>query len=255
MEKYKNILDVFLFAKDKGMCTTPYCTTCGSMDFRNMCKNIGSDNIIRLVKNVTDEELDKTSAFLWYDPLKILLIDGYPIDMNCPIKRRFDKGIDWLTTTNKEKEIILSPNCRVTGVIGSIFEENNVDVLVLFEYVGLAELPIRMRSFMKEHEIPYDEDSCVYNKKSNENIKSFYYVRTIETGRKLENVSKIICSTLDKIAAEGYNSIAMNGVKTLGYSELDNVRIINKWLSLHPESSIKTIRLVDKRGGFNKISI
>lgn len=158
MGNFRNILDVFLYAKDKGMCTTPYCTTCGAMEFSNMCRNIGDENICRLVRHVTEKELDKVSAYLWYDPLKILIIDGCCIDESCPIMKRFDKGIDWLTTISKKKTIVSSSFCNIVGVIGSIFEETNVEAVVLFEYVGLAELPVRMRSFMKEHEIPYDED-------------------------------------------------------------------------------------------------
>lgn len=168
--------------------------------------------------------------------------------------RRNDKDIEWPTATSSEKEIVSTPCCRITGVIGSIFEETQVDVVVLFEYIGLADLSRKIRLFLDRYKIPHEQDSCVANRDPHEKIKAYYYVRTNTSGGKLKNVSEIICSTLDKIAAEGYSSIAMNGVKTQGYSELDNVQIINNWLTHHPESSIKYIRLVDKRGGFNKLS-
>ena len=73
---------------------------------------------------------------------------------------------------------------------------------------------------------------------------------------KVDEVTKVIVKALSLISSKGYKSVAMNGVKTLGYSssELDNLKIIIDWFKQNPGSSINTIHLVDKNGGFNKLS-
>ena len=47
---FRNILDLFLYAKEQNMCTSLFCTTCGAMAYRSMCKEIGKDRIKYLIE-------------------------------------------------------------------------------------------------------------------------------------------------------------------------------------------------------------
>ena len=47
---FRNILDLFLYAKEQNMCTSLFCTTRGVMAYRSMCKEIGKDRIKYLIE-------------------------------------------------------------------------------------------------------------------------------------------------------------------------------------------------------------
>ncbi len=256
-DNFRTILDVFLYAKEQRMCTTPFCTTCGAMMFRSMCKGIGADKIKNLIESVTDEDLENMPSAIkyhgWYGPLRILLYDGFSADPDCPMMRWFIDGEEVHSVTCKKKLILEMPFHKVFGVIGSIFNNVECEVTALFQYNGYSSFQVEMRKYLTTYQIPPVHGTLKESGVMPSDIKAIYYAETSQTLGKVKEVGLLIDNMLTLLSSKGYQSISMNGVKTLGYSELDNLRIIEKWFRQHPQSSIHTIHLVDKRGGFNKL--
>lgn len=141
-----------------------------------------------------------------------------------------------------DTEVLLceNPRCQIIGVKGSIWQEKEVEVVALFEYIGLAALRAEMYLFLTKHNMPSDQVAFA----SFEAAPDVYY-----SPARSGSIEKM----LDFVSERGYTSLAMNGVRMRDFSELRNLRIICDWLERHPESPIRTIRLVDLRGGFCKV--
>ena len=254
---FRTILDVFLYAKEQKMCTTPFCTTCGAMDFRSMCKGVGAEKIKHLIESVTDEDLENMPSIIkyhgWYGPLRILLYDGFSADPDCPMMKWFNDGEEVHLATCTKKLVLEMPSHKVFGVIGSIFKNTECEVTVLFQYNGYSNFQVEMKRYLATYQIPHVHGTLKETGVMPPNVKAIYYAQTLQTSGKVKEVGLLIDDVLSLLSSKGYQSVAMNGVKTLGYSELDNLRIIEKWFRLNPQSSIQTIHLVDKRGGFNQL--
>lgn len=253
--KFKNILDVFLFVKEQNMCTSPFCTTCGAMDYRKLCRGIGPDRIRNLIESVTEEDLEHMPYSIryhgWYEPLRILLIDGFSADSNCPMMNWYNDGEEVHMATCTKKLILEMPSHKVYGVIGSIFKNSECEVTALFQYNGYSNFRFEMGTFLTSYQIIPANDVLKESGPMPLNVKAIYYAQTSQTLGKVKEVGHIIDKALTILSSKGYQSVAMNGVQTLGYSELDNLNIIKRWFEQHPLSSIHTLHLVDKRGGFN----
>lgn len=134
---FKNIIDLFLYAKEQNMCTTLFCTTCGAMEFRHMCIEIGKVEIKRLIECVTDEEIKQIPESLtywdWYDPLRLLQYEGFHAEPNCPMMRWFSEGDVAHRTTCTKKLIYEMGRHKVFGIIGSIFNNSECEVTAIFQ--------------------------------------------------------------------------------------------------------------------------
>ena len=254
---FQNILDLFVYAKEQNMCTTLFCTTCGARDFRTMCNEIGTDKIKDLIECVTDEDLENMPSAIkkggWYEPLRILLYDGFRADPNCPMMRWFRDGEEVHMTSCTKKLILEMDTHKVYGIIGSIFNNTECEVTALFQYNGCATLPAEMSEFLRRYQIPAVHGVLIESGLLPPVVKAVYYAQTFQALEKVKEVERIIDEALTLLSSKGYNSVAMNGVRTLGYTEFDNLLIIKRWFERHPESSIHTMHLVDKRGGFNRL--
>ena len=140
------------------------------------------------------------------------------------------------------------------AVQGSIFEEKSVDVLAFFQYYGCAKLPIDLLRYMDEQRYEFAEKVFTPCEGKQGDVKDWYFVDSHKSVVDEAEANDMIWDFLDAVAKKGYSSIAMNGIRTDGDSEYDNVRAIREWAVAHPGSSIKTVLLVDLRGGFNKLA-
>lgn len=75
------------YGRSNNLCMKPFCTTCGSMAFRKLCKDtIGLNNIHTMIKAVTQKELAEHKYKDWLDPLRIILHEfGYTFQEACPL--------------------------------------------------------------------------------------------------------------------------------------------------------------------------
>ncbi|MBR5703291.1 MAG: hypothetical protein IKX45_03470 [Bacteroidales bacterium] len=140
------------------------------------------------------------------------------------------------------------------AIQGSIFDEKDVDVLALFRYPGLAALPINIKCFLFNKGLEEEQNVLLHCEGKHGNVKAVYYVDSIESTVKEEEATYLIHKLLDAVSKARYTSIAMNGIRMSYSSEAEIVRIIRDWVMVHPESPIKTILLVDLKGGFNKLA-
>ena len=261
--KFRNILDLIRYAKMQNMCIYFLCTISGSMEFRKLCKQIGAEQITKLIEAVTEQNLKRKPRNIefkeCYEALKIILNDGFNADPNCPMMRWYNDIEKYRGTTSKAL-LHEEANHKIYAVQGSIFRNNECEVTALFQYPDVVtsthdmDLNTEMAKFLGVYNF---SDSIDGLKETGimptNNVKAIYYAQTsMEVGE----VAKVIVKALSLISSKGYKSVAMNGVKTLGYSssELDNLKIIIDWFKQNPDSSINTIHLVDKNGGFNKLS-
>ena len=254
MDNYNNILDFFLYVKDMKMCTTPFCSTCGAMEYRNLCKKLGKDRVKELLEATTTEDLSHVNPALWYDPMTIMLYDGFKCKKESPIMQMYEKGYDWLVIGDAKDILYEKGEFQVYSATGSIFEERNVDVLALFENPGLATLPIRIKEFLNEKKIAEEQSALIPCEGKHGNVKAVYYAKATETKGIVHEVAKLLRKLLDTVSEAGYSTIAMNGIRTQGYSEYDNLRSIKEWIEAHPNTSIRKILLIDKRAGFTKLA-
>lgn len=255
---FRNILDLFLYAKEQNMCTSLFCTTCGAMEFRSMCKEIGKDGIKRLIESVTDQDLEQMPDAIryhgWYEPLRIILSDGYTADRYCPMMRWYRDGEEVHMASYKKKLIFEMDNLKVYGIIGSIFFNTECEVTALFHNNGAsAAFLIDLSEILLTFRVRPTHGLLIESGYMLPNVKAMYYAEALQTTGHVEEVEQLIDEMLSLLSSKGYQSVAMNGVRTLGYSELDNLNIIKRWFKQHPESPIHTMHLVDKRGGFNRL--
>lgn len=140
------------------------------------------------------------------------------------------------------------------AVQGSIFEEQSVDVLALFRNRGLAALPVDIKCFLLDKGLEEKQNILLPCEGTHGDVKAVYYIDNNKSPVDRQRATTMLFDLLDTVSKAGYISIAMNGIRTDGNSEYDNVRAIREWAVAHPGSSIKTVLLVDLRGGFNKLA-
>ena len=140
------------------------------------------------------------------------------------------------------------------AVKGSIFDEMDVDVLALFRNRGLAALPVDIKCFLLEKGLGDAQNVLIPCTGKHGEVKAVYYVDKEKSTVEYWEATSMIHDLLDTVSKAGYASIAMNGIRMSSWSEGENVRIIREWVMDHPGSSIKTVLLVDLRGGFNKLA-
>ena len=252
--KFSNILDLIRYAKEQNMCIYFLCTLSGSMEFRKLCKQIGAEQITKLIEAVTEQNLKRKPRNIefkeCYEALKIILNDGFNANPNCPMMRWYNDIEKYRGTTSKAL-LHEEANHKIYAVQGSIFRNNECEVTALFQYPDVVtstydmDLNTEMAKFLGVYNFSDNIDGLKETGIMPTNkVKAIYYAQTYQTLMKVDEVTKV------------YKSVAMNGVKTLGYSlsELDNLKIIIDWFKQNPGSSINTIHLVDKNGGFNKLS-
>lgn len=252
MIEYKNILDFFVHVRALKLCTNPYCSTCGATEFRNLCMEMGRVKVRELIEATTIDDINKVQPGLWYEPFKLLLIDGYPCSEDCPMMHMYEKGYERLVYGDTKDQILEVNSIKVYAVTGSIFENESVDVLALFQNPGLAELPIKIEMFLKDKALGNVQNVLIPCDGKHGDVKAVYYVNTAKTQGNLSQVASILNDCLNAVSEAGFSSLAMNGIKTRGFSENDNLRIIRDWALSHPDTSIKSIHLVDKRAGFRR---
>lgn len=79
MSTFCSFWDFLTYVKEKNMCTTPGCTTCGCMPFRNFCKNeIGFRDMCELISTVSYREIEDSSPEYWYEPVRIIYDNVFP---------------------------------------------------------------------------------------------------------------------------------------------------------------------------------
>lgn len=253
MRNYFNILDFFLDVREQNLCTTPFCSTCGAMEFRSLCKELGKDKVKELLEATTMEDLLKVHPDLWFDPFKIMLIDGFQCDTGCPIMLQYEKGYEFLVLGNTRDLVYEKESFQVYAVTGNIFEEQTTDVLALFQNPGMVDFPVKVNRFFKDNDLSIAQNVLIPCSGKHGNVKAVYYVNTAKTHGVFREVSNILYAFLDAVSAAGLSSIAMNGIRTLGDSESDNLQIIKEWFMVHLDTSIKTLLLIDKRAGFRRL--
>lgn len=264
--KFRNILDLIRYAKKQNMCIEFLCTIFGTIEFRNLCKQIGAEQITKLIETVTEQNLIRKPRGIefieCYNALKIILNDGFNADPNCPMMRWYNDIEKNRGTTSK---VLLheEANHKIYAVQGDIFKNHECEVTALFQYPDVVtstydmDLNTEMAKFLGVYNFSDNIDGLKETGiMPTNNVKAIYYAQTYQTSMEVGEVTKVIVKALSLISSKGYKSVAMNGVKTLGYSssELDNLKIIIDWFKQNPGSSINTIHLVDKNGGFNKLS-
>ena len=254
MKEFNNILDFFIHVREHNLCTTPYCTTCGAMEYRNLCKGMGVEKVRELIEATTAEDIKNARPELWYDPFKILLIDGFICDEGCPMMQMYEMGYERLVYGDTMDLILEVNSIKVYAVTGSIFEKESVDVLGLFQNPGLAALPIKIDDFLREKSFGNVQNVLIPCDGKHGDVKAIYYVNTSGTHGDTHEVAKILQAFLDSVTQAGFSTIAMNGIKTRGFSESDNLRIIRDWALSHTDSPIRSILMVDKRAGFKRLA-
>ena len=74
----KTFPELIEYTKKHNMCIVPGCTTCGSMPFRELCRNeIGFDNICFVVRNVTPTCFHEYYTLDWMYAATILDVEFY----------------------------------------------------------------------------------------------------------------------------------------------------------------------------------
>lgn len=265
--KFSNILDLIRYAKEQNMCIYFLCTISGSMEFRKLCKQIGAEQITKLIEAVTEQNLKRKPCGIefkeCYEALKIILNDGFNADPNCPMMRWYNNFDRFHGVAYKKVLLHEEDNHKIYAVQGDIFKNHECEVTALFQYPDVVtstydmDLNTEMAKFLGVYNFSDNIDGLKETGIMPTNkVKAIYYAQTYQTLMKVDEVTKVIVKALSLISSKGYKSVAMNGVKTLGYSssELDNLKIIIDWFKQNPGSSINTIHLVDKNGGFNKLS-
>jgi len=251
---FVNIFDLFDLARARNLCTKYLCTTCGAMDFRRLCGELGPKRLSAMIAAVTEEMLDTHRVDEWYEPLRTILGDFGAIDRDCPMMRRFEKGWDWLTMQH-EKMLWENGQRQVRGITGSVFDENAVDGLALFRPVACSALAADIPGFVgKFGEVVHG--SMIDVTGGCGGLKWLYYGdRLSESCCSKSEIERLIAKALDELSSRGCRSVSMNGIRSKGHSERDNLDCVVRWFVRNTESSIKMVRLVDKRGGFVRMKI
>ncbi|MBR5119322.1 MAG: hypothetical protein IK100_11875 [Muribaculaceae bacterium] len=231
------------------------------MEFRNLCKQIGAEKITRLIESVTEESFKRKPRGIEFrechEALKIILNDGFSANPSCPMMIWYN-NIEQYNVTNK-KVLHEEANHKIYAATGDIFRNNECEVTALFQYPNVATSTFNtdMAKFLGCYSFSDNKEGLKETGiMPTKNVKAIYYSKTDQTSMEFGKVNKVIADALSLLSSKGYKSVAMNGVKTLGFSlsELDNLKIIINWFRQNPNSSINTIHLVDKNGGFNKLS-
>ena len=263
--KFNNIFDLIRYAKKQNMCITYLCIISGSIEFRNLCKEVGAEQITKLIESVTEQNLMRKPRGIEFseclEAMKIILNDGFSADPNCPMMRWYNKR--YRGTVPKEL-LHEEANHKIYGVTGDIFRNNECEVTALFQYADNIsstydmDFNTKMAKFLDCYNFSDNIDGLKETGiMPTNNVKAIYYAPTQQSSMDLSLVAtEVITKALSLISSKGYKSVAMNGVKTLGSptSELDNLQIIINWFRQNPNTSINTINLVDKNGSFNKLS-
>ena len=260
MENFRTILDLFIYVDDKNMCTNLYCTTCGAMDYRNMCKYLGFTRIKELIEATTEEDfldfLQNNPSTPWIEPFKILLHDGFRADPQCFMMSIYDEGagIYWY---GRVKELLMEINgVKVYAVSGNVFRSYGCEVIAIFNRYRLEAVSYDSYDLLAAF---HNSEEGVFFTKDNmpESCRALYcrnMHRRFTDGKELySEVESFIVDLLHSLSLNRYKSVSMNGLVTYGYSELDNVKFIINWIKNNPCTSIEEIVLVDKDGGFNRL--
>lgn len=253
MTSYTNILEFFSYVRDLNLCTTPFCTTCGAQEFRSLCKDLGQNQIKLLIESTRIEDLKKVSPILWYDPITIILYDGFIFDRTCALMTVYKKGIQYLLYGDQKIIIQKIGDTHIYSKTGSILDEDSSDVIGIFDNPGFYSLSFDIRQFFENKQIGNSPKQLINCVGKQGNVKAIYYAKTHDTLGIVENVKNYIYAFLETVSAADFSSVSLNGIKTKGDSEFDNLRIISTWISEHPGTPIKDIVLVDKRSGFIRL--
>lgn len=69
-----DFFELIEYARLKNMCTKLFCTTCGALEFRKLCREtIGKEQMILILNAVNEEEVNKHQFKSWYEPLTVIL--------------------------------------------------------------------------------------------------------------------------------------------------------------------------------------
>ena len=260
MEDFRTILDLFVYVHEKNMCTNPYCTTCGAMAYRNYCKSLGFTAIKELIETTTEKDFlcfMKENPFAdWVEPLKTLLHDGFSADPHCYMMKIYDDGAG-LWMYGREKELLFEiDGVKISAVSGNVLRCYGCEVIAIFNRYNLGAVSYESHKLL-ENLHNSEKGAFITKDDLPGNCRALYFRETHENvfdGKKLfAEVENILVNLLDALSTNGYKSVSMNGIRTCGYSELDNIRIIFNWIRNTPISSLKEIVLVDKDGGFNSL--
>lgn len=261
MEKLQTILDLFAYVHKNNMCTNPYCTTCGAMEYRNMCKGLGLAKIRELIEATTEKDFlyfKEANPFTpWVEPFKTLLLDGFCADPKSTMMAIYDDG-SGLWRYGRAKELLLEINgVKVYAVSGNVFRSYGCEVIAIFNKHSLQAVSHEYQK-LKADLYPSKEGVFFTKDSMPDNCCAFYLKNTYgsimdESKELFKEVETILSNLLVSLSLKGYKSVSMNGLRTSGYSEFDNLRIIINWIHNNPKTSLKEIVLVDKDGGFNQL--
>lgn len=129
---------------------------------------------------------------------------------------------------------------RIVGVTGSLFDEVGVEALVTHKPIGLAAFRFGLDAYMRRVGA-HRTEGCVHHVSGGAGT-----VRYLIDGQNIED-DLTLCSQLE------VRTVAMNGIRTDGYGERDNVVEIIRWWQLNPAAPLLEVRLIDLRGGFVRL--
>ena len=88
---FNNFVDVVYYARASNMCMSLGCTTCGSMEYRQLLRNeIGRDRLEELIRAVKKKDLEWMLRDHLYEPFRVLLVE-FPemAELDCPLANRY----------------------------------------------------------------------------------------------------------------------------------------------------------------------
>lgn len=86
----ENFLDLVHYLKENNICHEPGCTTCYCSKYRAMLKEMGSDEIERLLVNTTLDDIKLEYSLDWHDALEVLLVDNKEFShFNCDLIKAY----------------------------------------------------------------------------------------------------------------------------------------------------------------------
>ena len=188
----------------------------------------------------------------WVEPLRTLLYDGFSADPQSTMMKIYDDGTG-VWRYGREKELLLEiDGVKIFAVSGNVLRSYGCEVIAIFNKYCLDAVSYESQKLL---EYLHNSEEGVFITKDNlpDNCCALYFIETHRWSIDVDEVERVLVNLLDSMSKNGYKSVSMNGIRTCGYSELDNMRIILNWIRNTPGSSLKEIVLVDKDGGFNRL--
>lgn len=69
LEEISDFFELAQYAKEMNLCTKPWCTTCGCLQYRSLIRDtIGAEKIKKMVLTIKESQLNEHDIYEWIDP-------------------------------------------------------------------------------------------------------------------------------------------------------------------------------------------